>query len=734
MHASDPDIQPGRSFPLGATLYPDGANFCVLSKNADAMELVLFDDVDAHRPARTIRLDPIINKTFYYWHIFIPGIKAGQLYGYRAYGPYRPDKGLRFDGQKVLLDPYARAVAVGRNYERAAAARPGDNAAHAMKSVVANLYQYDWEGDRPINRPFASTIIYEMHVGGFTRHPNSGIASAKRGTFAGLIEKIPYLKALGITAVQLQPIQQFDEQDAFGNNRNYWGYSPVGFFAPHSGYCSQSDTLAPINEFRDMVKALHRAGIEVILDVVFNHTAEGDRHGPTLSLRGLANRAYYLLDNNGATYANYSGCGNTLNGNQSIVRRLIRECLRYWVAEMHVDGFRFDLASVLSRDEHGQPLENPPILWSIESEPVLAGTKIIAEAWDAGGLYQVGSFIGSRWGELNGRFRDDVRRFLKGDTHTVSSFAARIAASPDIYPQPDRGPNRSINFITSHDGFTLNDLVSYNDKHNEANGEDNRDGTNDNYSWNCGTEGPTDDAAVEALRQQQIKTFLTTLLTAQGTPMLLMGDEVRRTQDGNNNAYCQDNEVSWFDWDLVQTQAGLLRFVRGLIHFIQSHEIFQQNRFWTISDGNGTPGLAEPTATLAPLPAQIPSDGNREQDRLWHRDIYHMQPAVPEEKPPAQIVFHGTRLHHPDTSDHSHSLAYELILPKNGEHLHVMLNAYWEPLSFELPPLSASMHWHRLVDTAQPAPDDFCPSPEAPRVTTTTYRVEARSAVILFAG
>ena len=351
--APNHDILPGRSSPLGATVFPEGVNFCVMSKDSHALELLLFDDVDDHRPSRVIPLDPRQNRTFYYWHVFVPGLKAGQLYGYRAFGPYAPVRGLRFDHTKVLLDPYARAIGVGKNYERAAAARPGDNAAHAMKSVVVNLWTYDWEGDRPLNRPFANTVIYEMHVGGFTQHPNAGIAPEKRGTYAGLIEKIPYLKALGITAVQLQPVQQFDEQDAFGGLTNYWGYSPIGFFAPHSGYCSRREPLGPVNEFRDMVKALHRAGIEVILDVVFNHTAEGDHHGPTLSFRGLSNRAYYLLDKNRALYADYTGTGNTLNANQSIVRRLIRKCLRYWVSEMHVDGFRFDLASVMARDEEG---------------------------------------------------------------------------------------------------------------------------------------------------------------------------------------------------------------------------------------------------------------------------------------------------------------------------------------------------------------------------------------------
>jgi glycogen operon protein len=683
----NPDVLPGQSFPLGATVYPGGVNFCVFSKNCEALELLLFDEAADPRPARVIRLDPERNKTFYYWHVFVPEVGEGQLYGYRAYGPFAPEEGHRFDGMKVLLDPYARAVVGGANYVREAAARPGDNCAHALKGVVVDPSTYDWEGDVPLHLPYADSVIYELHIGGFTRHPNSGLSPAKRGTYAGVVEKIPYLKALGVTAVELLPVQQFDEQDAPPGLTNYWGYSPITFFAPHQGYCSCSDPLGPVNEFRDMVKALHRAGIEVILDVVFNHTAEVDHTGPTLSFRGLENRAYYILEADQTRYADYSGCGNTVNANHSIVRRLILDCLRYWVAEMHVDGFRFDLASVMARDEWGRPLKSPPILWEIESDPVLAGTKIIAEAWDAAGLYQVGSFIGHRWAEWNGQFRDDVRRFVKGDSGTITRLAARITGSPDLYPQPDREPNRSIHFVACHDGFTLNDLVSYNVKHNEANGENNHDGTDVNFSWNCGVEGPTDDPAVEALRLRQIKNFLTILLVSQGTPMLLMGDEVRRTQQGNNNAYCQDNEISWFDWDGVERHAGLLRFVRGLIHFTQAREIFREERFWTVTEGGQEP----------------------------------------------HITWHGVRLGQPDWGDDSHTLAFMLRHPEGGDHLHVMLNAYWEPLTFELPPLRAGERWHRIVDTALPALDDFSDPEVAPPIEGDRYRVEARSAVLLMA-
>ncbi len=575
------DPLPGRSFPLGATVGPEGTNFCLFSKNCTAVELLLFDRADDPRPARTIRLDPARNRTFYYWHALLPDVRPGQLYGYRVLGPYDPPEGLYFDGDKVLLDPYARLVAGTDTYSREAARRPGDNGSSSLKGVVVAPADYDWEGDRPLRRPNALTVLYELHVRGFTRHPSSGVDPARRGTYAGLVEKIPHLRALGVTAVELLPVQQFDEQEQVAGRTNYWGYNPIGLFAPHRGYSARRDLLGPADEFRDMVKALHRAGIEVVLDVVFNHTAEGGEDGPTLSFRGLEHRAYYIPARGRAGYANYSGCGNTLNGNHSIVRRLIVDCLRYWVTEMHVDGFRFDLASVLARDEAGQLLLTPPILWEIESDPVLAGTKLIAEAWDAAGLYQVGTFVGHRWAEWNGQFRDDVRRFVKSDAGVVRRLAERLTGSPDLFPQPDRDPHRSVNFITCHDGFTLADLVAYNDKHNDANGEDNRDGSNTNHSWNCGHEGPTNDPAVNELRGRQAKNLLTLLLVAHGTPMLLMGDEMGRTKNGNNNAYCQDNETSWLDWGLAESNAGLLRFVRELLRFRAAQAVFRAERFWS---------------------------------------------------------------------------------------------------------------------------------------------------------
>src|SRR4029434_11030748 len=482
----------GRSAPLGATVVANGVNFSLFSRSATGVELLLFDRDDDARPARVLRLDPAVNRTYHYWHVCVPGVKPGQIYGYRVAGPSDPANGMRFDSAKVLLDPYGRGVVVPKHYSRDSARQAVDNAATARKSVVVDPCAYDWESDTPLNRPSSRTIIYEMHVRGFTCHPSSGVAEKKRGTFAGLIEKIPYLKELGVTAIELMPVFQFDAQDAPSERVNYWGYAPVSFFAPHQAYSSRQDALGPLDEFRDMVKALHRAGIEVILDVVFNHTAEGNHDGPTLSFRGLDNPTYYILEQDRARYANYSGTGNTLNANHPIVRRMILDSLRYWVKEMHVDGFRFDLAAILERDESGHLMSNPPVLWDIDSDPDLAGTKLIAEAWDAAGLYKVGSFIGDSWKEWNGRFRDDVRSFFRGEEHSVRHFADRLLGSPAIYGHKEREAEQSVNFATRHDGFTLNELVSYNSKHNEANGENNRDGTNDNRSWNCGFEGPTD--------------------------------------------------------------------------------------------------------------------------------------------------------------------------------------------------------------------------------------------------
>jgi len=692
----------GNPYPLGATVYPDGVHFCLFSRNATAVELLLFDRFDDPQPYHTILLDPTENRTFYYWHIFVFDLHPGQIYAYRVDGPYDPREGQRFDHDKVLVDPYAREIIYGDNWSRQQARAPGDNCASALKCVVVDPSRYDWEQDRQPDIPFGETVIYEMHVGGFTRHPSSGVDHP--GTYLGLIEKIPYLQSLGITAVELLPVQQFDEQDVLDNpassvvectcKANYWGYNPVGFFAPHRGYCIDPVNTSPVDEFRDMVKALHRAGIEVILDVVFNHTAEGDHTGPTISFRGIENRAYYLLEQDRSRYSNYAGTGNAVNGNHSIVRRLILDALHYWVQDMHVDGFRFDLASVLARDEWGQPMRSPPILWDIESDPRLVGVKMIAEAWDAAGLYQVGTFIGHRWAEWNGRYRDDVRRFLKGDQGTVRSFGARVAGSPDIYDSPDRALYRSINFVTAHDGFTLNDLVSYETKHNLANGENNRDGLNENYSANYGHEGPTDDPEIEALRLRQIENALAILLVSQGTPMLLYGDEVRRTQQGNNNAYCQDNEISWFNWDDVGNNRGLLRFVQQMTRFNRRHGALN----------------------LELYPDHV--EGKTPDEALSHKATEH-------------ISYHGVRLGQPDWGYYSHSIALHLSGDVESDDIYFAFNSYWEDLSFELPPRPRDKPWLRAVDTAQASPQDIAePGLEQP-VTQPTYLVRARSVVIL---
>jgi len=682
-----PQPPPAQCDPLGATIVDSGVNFCVYSRSATGLELLFFDREDDAKPARSIPIDPALNRTYHYWHVFVPGIQPGQLYGYRAQGPHNPAGGMRFDSGKVLLDPYGRGVVVPRNYSRGAACREGDNAATAMKSVVVDPANYDWEGDVPLKRPSARTVIYEMHVRGFTRHPSSGVPVKKRGTYAGLIHKIPYLQQLNITAVELLPVFQFDAQDAAPGHVNYWGYQPVSFFAPHQAYSSRPDPLGPVDEFRDMVKALHRAGIEVILDVVFNHTTEGDHRGPTLSFRGLDNSTYYMLEPERAYYANYSGCGNTLNANHSIVRRLIVDSLRYWVKQMHVDGFRFDLASILARDTSGQVLSNPPVLWDIESDPALAGTKIIAEAWDAAGLYQVGSFIGDSWKEWNGHFRDDLRDFFRGQPGAVARLADRLVGSPEIYGHEEREPEQSVNFVTCHDGFTLNDLVSYNHKHNEANGEGNRDGSDDNRSWNCGSEGPSDDPEVERLRNRQIKNFLTVTLLSLGVPMLTMGDEFRRTQRGNNNAYCLDDETNWFDWSLLTRNADLHRFARMLIARRLLRDVEHEHRRMSLNE--------------------LLSSANGR----WH----------------------GTRIDQPDWSDNSRSVAFNAALPGENLAFHIMLSAYWQPLEFELPQVEGAetSPWRRWIDTALESPHDIVDWRSAPTVEGRTYGVAARSVVAL---
>jgi isoamylase len=680
-------IHHGQSFPIGPTLSPGGVNFSLFSRNCSGVDLLLFDSIEDTEPARIIRLHPQHNHTYHYWHVFVSDLQAGQLYGYRITGPCEPQNGHRYDREKILLDPYAKVVAVPGQYKRDALKGPGSPSVPAMKGVVADLSVYQWEDDKHPGRSYAKTIIYEMHVGGFTKNHNSGVPAEKRGTFAGLVDKVPYLVDLGITAVELMPVFQFDQQDCPHGLVNYWGYSPVSFFALHQGYSSDHHPLAVLDEFRDMVKALHHEGIEVILDVVFNHTAEGDENGPTYGLRGIDNSIYYLLEKDKSKYSNYTGTGNTLNANHPIVRRMIIDSLHFWVEEMHVDGFRFDLASVLARDETGNPLVNPPVLWDIESDPVLSGTKLIAEAWDAAGLYQVGSFTGDSWREWNGRFRDDVRGFLKGNPGTVAQLATRMMGSPDLYGHKNRDPEQSINFVTCHDGFTLNDLVTYNEKHNEANGENNRDGSNDNLSFNYGVEGPTQDEAIEALRSRQIKNFFILNMQSLGAPMLLMGDEVRRTQGGNNNCYCHDSELSWFDWNLCEEHADLKRFVKLLIQ------------------------------------GRLQRDASREE--------YSMSLQKMLEHP--HITWHGIRLHHPDWSYHSHSFALCFHSLSGRIAIQFMINAYWAPLEFDVPAVSGEMkyYWKRWIDTWLKSPEDIGMWQEGPVITDGSYTVQPHAIAVL---
>jgi glycogen operon protein len=675
----------GSSYPLGATIYRDGTNFSLFCKNGSSVSLLLFDDIDDLEPSRVVELDRSNNRSYHYWHSFVPGLKAGQLYGYRIDGPYDPAKGHLYDPDKVLLDPYARSVAMASSYDREAFSHPGKPAIPSMKSVVVDLSTYDWEGDMPIGRHFSQTVIYELHVAGFTKDESSGVSAPLRGTYLGLIEKIPYLVELGITAVELLPVFQFDWQAAPKGLINYWGYNPISFFALHQGYCSSTDPIQGFDEFRDMVKALHAAGIEVILDVVYNHTSEAGMDGPTNIFRGIDNSVYYLLDNNGSGYLNFSGCGNTLNANQPVVRRMIIDSLHFWVEEMHVDGFRFDLASILSRDETGKSVANAPILWDIESDPIMSGIKLIAEAWDASGLYQVGSFIGDSWKVWNGKFRDDVRRFLRGDEGTISKMVTRFVGSPDIFGQRTREPEQSINFITCHDGFTLYDLVSYNQKHNELNGEDNRDGANENLSWNHGVEGHSDDPSIQQLRNRQVKNYLALTLLSVGAPMILMGDEVCRTQSGNNNAYCHDSKMSWFDWNLKQAHEDVFRFVQLLI------------------------------------------DGRLRRDSSHANFNLSLNELLSD----AKIIWHGVNIHQPDWAPCSHTMAFTIRSIHEKMEYHVIINAYSESLRFQLPKLAPGLSWQRWIDTSLESPEDICLWQDASPFEGDHYDVRDRSIVVM---
>ena len=682
------DTAPGAAHPLGATVMPDGVNFSVFSQHATAVDLLLFEGPEAREPAQVIALSPVTSRSFHFWHVFLKGAKPGLHYAYRVDGPQGHEDGHRFDRDKVLIDPYARGISTAL-WDRGSACRPGDNVATALRSVVIDPAAYDWEGDAPLRRPMAETVIYEMHVGGFTRNANSGAKAP--GTFRGVIEKIPYLKALGVTAVELMPVFQFDDSEAReveGRKlTNYWGYSTVGYFAPHAGYCEKPEAGAHLDEFRDMVKALHKAGIEVILDVVYNHSDEGNHMGPVYGFKGFDNSVYYYLSQGQKQfYFDYSGCGNTLNCNHPIVAKLIVDSLKFWAEEMHVDGFRFDEGSVLSRGLDGAPMDFPPVLWSIELDEALADAKVIAEAWDAAGLYQVGHFPGFRWGEWNGVFRDTLRRFAKGEPGQTGALADRIAGSAALYQRSGHSPVNSVNFVTAHDGFTLNDLVSFNGKHNEANGEGNRDGVDDNLSWNCGAEGPTDDAAIEGLRERQIRNMATLLMVSQGVPMLVMGDEVRRSQHGNNNAWCQDNPIGWFDWSLVENHKGLLRFWQQLIAFRRAHPTIHRSRFFT---------------------------------------------GAVNERGLADVTWHGTELGTPDWNDpEARALGFTLGGFDGEPDIHVMANMFWEALDMAVPPVEGR-RWKRVIDTAMASPDDIRPAARAAAVKGDRYPVQGRSVVVL---
>ncbi|MBD2293154.1 glycogen debranching protein GlgX [Anabaena sphaerica FACHB-251] len=661
-------LRNGKPFPFGATLVPGGVNFSIFSSYAKSCTLVLFEK-HAKKPLVEIPFPEEFRIGNVYCMTVFDLDYENLEYGYRMDGPNNFQQGHWFDSSKVLMDPYAKIIG-GRDVW---GVTPDWNDIYHHRARIA-FDDFDWENDRPLEIPPEDQVIYEMHVRSFTRHPSSGVKEKHQGTFAGIRDKIPYLKELGVNAVELMPIYEFDE---FENSRpnpqtgetlyNYWGYSTVGFFAPKAGYAATGKFGMQVDELKALVKELHKNGIEVILDVVFNHTAEGNEHGPTISFRGIDNKTYYMLTPEGYYY-NFSGTGNTLNCNNPIVRGIVLDCLRYWASEYHIDGFRFDLAAILGRDPWGAPLANPPLLESLAFDPILAKCKLIAEAWDAGGLYQVGSFPAyGRWAEWNGKYRDGIRKFLKGDG-TVSDAAQRLQGSPDLYAWSGRAPATSINFITAHDGFTMMDLFSYNGKHNEANGENNNDGTNDNDSWNCGWEGPTDDPGINALRHRQIKNAVAMLMVSQGVPMILMGDEVGRTQYGNNNTYCHDNDLNWLDWNLLKTNADLFKFFKHCIAFRNAHPVL--------------------------------------------RNPWHFQNRDYVGSGYADITWHGTQAWNADWSDSSRTLAFMLcgkhakLGTVEDNYVYVAMNMHWDSLWFEIPGLPVGMNWHIFANTGATSPYD----------------------------
>lgn len=693
------EVRAGSPLPFGTHQHGGGVNFALFSRHATRVLLELYDSPASRSPTRVLDLGPARHRTGDIWHVWVQGIAPGQLYGFRIDGPYQPVEGHRFNVHKLLLDPLATALAGTQNWNFEAARSYDsssslsdlsfstvDNAGCTPKCVLTDAH-FDWEGDLP-PRHGTDAVIYETHIRGFTIDPSS--RTTDPGTYRGLVEKIPYLQDLGVTAIELMPVQEFNENELSRVNpiskeqlRNFWGYNPASFLAPKETYSTQGSPGQQILEFREMVKSFHRAGIEVILDIVLNHTGEGNELGPTICLRGTDNSIFYMLQEDGRRhYKDFSGVGNTLNANHPVVRDFVMHVLRHWVIDMHIDGFRFDLASVLGRGEHGNLLQNAPLLESIAEDPILRNVVLIAEAWDAGGAYQVGSFSQCRWGEWNGRFRDDVRRFWLGEPGMMGLFASRICGSSDLYERSGKGPANSLNFVTSHDGFTLNDLVSYKQKHNEENGENGRDGTEANYSSNCGIEGPSDSPAVEALRNRLIKNFLLTLFISRGVPMLLAGDEFRRTQRGNNNAYCQDNAISWVDWSFLEKHREIHRFARGMIAFRRAHPALRKPAFYTDAD------------------------------------IQWFGP-------------HGTT---PAWADPGQKSFACVILGRSEADLFLMFNADAAPSDFSIPAVPGNGIWRLAVDTSRQVPDDLYEPGEEPSMQDqVSFRVEPRSSAILLA-